>query len=62
MKTVNKIVHFSIAFVICCMVYFIVTIMTCFLIPYDWERAKREFKEFDFIGDMKEFIKDVKNY
>ena len=55
MKTVNKIVNFSIAFTVCLIVYILTTIMTCLLALHDWDRAKKEFAGFDFVGDMKEF-------
>ena len=55
MKTVNNIVNFCIAFAVCSFVYILSTIMTCLLALHDWDRAKKEFAGFDFVGDMKEF-------
>ena len=56
MKIVNKIVNFSIAFAICLMIYIIVIIMLCIVAFSDWERAKKEFLDFNFIGDMKDLL------
>jgi len=55
MKTINKIVKFSVAFIVCSIIYIMTTGICCLISLYDWERAKREFAEFHFINDMREF-------
>ncbi len=54
MKTINKIVNFSGAFILCSIVYTITIVICCIISLYDWERAKREFAQFHFINDIKE--------